>query len=216
MKRILDVVIACSLFVLVSPLNLFIALVLACTGERKIFFAQPRIGLFGKPFDLLKFATMLEDSPNLGTGTLTVPNDPRVLPIGRVLRKTKLNELPQLWNVIRGDMSLVGPRPLAEQDFVCYTKEVQREIVKVRPGLTGVGSIVFRDEEQRLSESDLPPLECYREEIAPRKGALEVWYVQRNNLLLDIKLLLLTIVAVIMPSSRLHERVLDLPDKIRH
>ena len=142
-----------------------------------------------------------------------MPNDPRVLPVGKVLRKTKLNELPQLWNVIRGDMSLVGPRPLAESDFRCYSDDVQREIVEVRPGLTGVGSIVFRDEEELLGASELPPLDAYRLEIAPRKGELELWYVENQSLLLDIKILALTVIAVLAPKSRLHESVLGLPSR---
>lgn len=208
MKRLLDITAAGLLTLLVLPIGLLIALVLACTGEREIFYAQTRIGRDGRRFQLLKFVTMLKNSPNMGTGTLTLPNDPRVLPVGRVLRKTKLNELPQLLNVLKGDMSLVGPRPLAPQDFDCYSPEVRREIVKVRPGLTGVGSIVFRDEERVIAESDAPPLDCYRQEIAPRKGKLELWYIENQSLALDLKLLLLTAVAVVSPGTRLHSGML--------
>lgn len=210
-KRLLDISLAGLLLVLVSPLLLTVMAILVLTGEHEVFYAQTRVGRFGRPFRLLKFVTMLKGSSKMGTGTLTIPNDPRVLPVGRVLRKTKINELPQLWNVVRGDMSLVGPRPLAEGDFACYDEEVQQQVVTVRPGLTGVGSIVFRDEEERLAESELPPLECYRQEIAPRKGALEVWYVQNQSLVLDFKLLTLTAVAVLAPNSTLHESILSLP-----
>lgn len=205
----MDIAASGLMLLLVLPLGLAISVVLAFTGEREILYAQSRIGLRGRRFSLLKFATMLKDSPNIGTGTVTVPNDPRVLPAGRFLRKTKLNELPQLWNVLKGDMSLVGPRPLAAQDFSCYSPEVQRVIVGVRPGLTGVGSIVFRDEEQTLAESDLPPLACYRREIAPYKGELELWYIDNQSLALDLKLLFLTAVAVVAPRSKLHERLLS-------
>jgi len=197
------------MLILVIPLGLAISAVLAFTGEREILYAQSRIGLHGRRFSLLKFATMLKDSPSFGTGTVTVPNDPRVLPAGRWLRKTKLNELPQLWNVLKGDMSLVGPRPLAAQDFACYSPQTRRAIVRMRPGLTGVGSIVFRDEEKALAESDLPPLECYRQEIAPYKGDLELWYIENQSLALDLKLLFLTAVAVLAPSSKLHEKLLS-------
>ncbi len=210
-KRLLDILVSGFVLALILPLGLVIAALLAITGEREVFFAQQRIGLDGRTFRLLKFATMLKKSPQMGTGTLTLPNDPRVLPVGRVLRITKLNELPQLWNVLRGDMSLVGPRPLAQQDFDCYAPRVQREIIKNRPGLTGVGSIVFRDEERILAASALPPLDCYRLEIAPRKGDLELWYAENRSMALDLKLLLLTAVAVLAPHSRLHERLLDLP-----
>ncbi len=208
MKRLLDVIVSSLLLVLLTPLGLVIAAVLSVSGERKILYRQQRVGLKRGMFDLLKFVTMLEDSPNLGTGTLTVPNDPRVLPVGRILRKTKLNEVPQLWNVLVGQMSLVGPRPLAIGDFECYSLEIQDKLIQVKPGLTGVGSIVFRDEERVLAESNLSPLECYKLEIAPRKGKLEAWYIENWGLALDFKLLLLTAVAVLVPGSRLHEKCL--------
>lgn len=208
MKRLLDITLTLLVLVPVLPVGLAIVVILSLTGEREVFYKQIRIGKDNRRFGLLKFATMLKNSPKLGTGTLTVPNDPRVLPFGRLLRATKLNELPQLLNVLKGEMSLVGPRPLTPDVFGYYSPEVQRRILKVRPGLTGVGSIVFRDEERILARSDRPPQECHREEIAPHKGRLEVWYVERHSLLLDLKLLLLTAVAVLVPESRLHERVL--------
>lgn len=205
-KRLLDIVVASVMLVLALPICLPIVAVLAVTGEREIFYAQTRIGAGGRRFKLLKFATMLKDSPNMGTGTVTVQGDPRVLPVGRVLRKTKLNELPQIWNVLRGDMSLVGPRPLAEQDFAYYPPDVQDKIVQVRPGLTGLGSVVFRDEETLLAESDLPPIEAYRQEIAPHKGQLECWYVYHRSMKLDLQLLILTALVLIYPDSRCPSR----------
>jgi lipopolysaccharide/colanic/teichoic acid biosynthesis glycosyltransferase len=211
-KRLVDLGIAAVMLALASPICLPIVAILAVTGEREIFYSQTRVGLRGQRFKLLKLATMLKDSPNLGTGTVTVQNDPRVLPVGRILRKTKLNELPQLWNVVRGDMSLVGPRPLAEQDFAYYSPEVRAKIVRVRPGLTGVGSVVFRDEEAILAKSALPPIEAYRQEIGPYKGRLECWYVDHQSLWLDLKLLVLTAIVVLLPNLRLHETWLkDLP-----
>ncbi len=214
MRRLLDLAFAVPLLILVFPLGLAIAAVLAVTGEREIFYAQDRVGRDGRPFRLLKFATMLKDSPNLGTGTVTVPGDPRVLPFGRLLRKSKLNELPQLLNVVRGDIGLVGPRPLTPQTFGYYPRHVRERITAVKPGLTGVGSIVFRDEERVLAESPLPPVECYRREIAPHKGELELWYLENRSLGLDLRLLLLTAVVVVAPRSRLPVRLLrDLPQR---
>lgn len=194
------------MFLVVLPMAFPIIGILAVTGEREIFYAQERIGRGGRRFSLLKFATMLKNSPTMGTGTVTLAGDPRVLPVGRLLRKTKLNELPQVWNILRGDMTLVGPRPLAQQDFDCYSQEVQEKIVEVRPGLTGVGSVIFRDEEMLLARSRRSPLEAYRREIAPYKGRLECWYVDHQNLWLDLKLLVLTVVVVFFPGNRCYEK----------
>ncbi|MFQ5350018.1 MAG: sugar transferase [Thermoanaerobaculia bacterium] len=210
MKRLLDLAAAGLLTALCLPLGLVIAVVLRLTGEGEVFYAQRRVGRNGEPFRLLKFVTMVRNSAKMG-GTVTLPGDPRVLPVGRVLRKLKLNELPQLLNVLRGDMSLVGPRPLTPATFACYPPEVQRRVVGVQPGLTGVGSIVFRDEERIIGRSELPPIDCYRQEIAPYKGRLELWYIDNRSLWLDIKLILLTAVAVLAPRSRLHERLLQAP-----
>ena len=210
-KRLLDILVAGLLTLLVLPIGLIVALILRLTGEGEVFYAQTRIGRDGEPFRLLKFVTMVKDSAKMGTGTVTVPGDPRVLPVGRVLRKMKLNELPQLLNVLRGDMSLVGPRPLTAQTFGCYPPEVQRRVVEVPPGVTGIGSIVFRDEESIIAASKLPAIDCYRQEIAPYKGRLELWYVDNRSLWLDLQLLALTAVAVAAPSSRLHERLLSAP-----
>ena len=111
LKRLLDVILsACSIAIL-SPLFLPVILVLRFTGEGEIFFAQSRVGLGKKPMQILKFATMLKNSPDMGTGTVTLKNDPRVLPVGRFLRRTKINELPQLYNIFKGELSIKGPRP---------------------------------------------------------------------------------------------------------
>jgi lipopolysaccharide/colanic/teichoic acid biosynthesis glycosyltransferase len=201
-KRLLDLGLSLAAAVLFLPFGLVIAAVLLVTGEGEVFYRQERVGLDGRRFGLLKFATMLKKSPSLGTGTITLRNDPRVLPIGRFLRKTKLNEVPQVLNVLAGDMSLVGPRPLTPQTFGYYTPDVQREIVRVRPGLTGVGSIAFRDEESILGRSALSAVDCYRDEIAPRKGRLELWYIRNRTFWLDVKIILVTAAVVVSPKSR--------------
>ena len=114
---------------------------------------------------------------NIGTGSITLQNDPRVTKIGSFLRKTKINELPQIINILKGDISLVGPRPLVTKTFSAYTAEVQSKIYNVKPGLTGIGSIIFRDEESIISAvKDEDPHEFYKRVIAPYKGELEMWY----------------------------------------
>lgn len=205
LKRVLDVAGGSILLLVALPVSLPVMAILALTGEREVFYAQIRVGQGGRRFLLLKFVTMVKNSQNMGTGTVTVTGDPRVLPFGRLLRKTKLNELPQILNVLLGDLSLVGPRPLTEREFSYYSPEAQKKISQVRPGLTGIGSVVFRNEEAILAKSNLPPLEAYRREIAPYKGTLECWYIDHQSLWLDLKLLVLTAVVVLIPSSQLHE-----------
>lgn len=206
MKRVLDLLLTAPAILVVLPLLLPLMLLLRLTGEGEVLYGQPRIGRGGRTFRLWKLVTMRRDSPHTGTGTVTVRGDPRVLPVGRILRKTKLNELPQLFNVLVGDMSLVGPRPMTPQTHGFYTPGVQAAIATVPPGLTGVGSVAFRDEESLLAASDLPPLEAYEHQIAPRKGAMEQWYVAHRTLPLDLRLLLLTVVVVVAPRSRLPRR----------
>ena len=151
-------------------------LILRFTGEGEVFYRQLRVGKGGKLFGLLKFATMLKDSPNIGSGLHTLKGDPRVLPFGRFLRKTKLNELPQLINILKGDMSVIGPRPQAPAHFDAFPEHIRPELVKVRPGLSGIGSIVFRDEETLLSRPGIDHEHFYKEVIAPYKGELELWF----------------------------------------
>jgi lipopolysaccharide/colanic/teichoic acid biosynthesis glycosyltransferase len=125
MQRILDVIFAGLGMLFLSPLLLPIAFILKATGEGEVFYIQTRIGKNGSLFGLLKFATMLKDSPNIGSGEITIHNDPRVLPLGKFLRKSKINELPQLWNILIGDMSVVGPRPMVPNKYANYPAEAQ-------------------------------------------------------------------------------------------
>ena len=124
---------------------------------------------------------MLKNSPSIGSGEITVKNDPRVLPFGRFLRKTKINELPQLVNILLGHISVVGPRPMVPNTFLKYSTEAQFELKKVRPGLTGIGSIIFRDEEKFL-EGKADPRKFYDEHIIPFKNKLELWYVENISI----------------------------------
>lgn len=209
--RILDIAFSSTALILLSPLLLSIMLVLRFSGEGEVFFSQPRVGRHGRLFPLLKFATMLKDSPNIGTGVLTLKGDPRILPFGHWLRKTKLNELPQLLNILRGDMSLIGPRPQAPAHFEVFPAAVKETLKAVSPGLSGIGSVVFRDEENVLARAD-DEARFYAEVIAPYKGAVEAWYVRRRSVMLYLTLIFLTVWVVLFPFSRLHRRIFpDMP-----
>jgi lipopolysaccharide/colanic/teichoic acid biosynthesis glycosyltransferase len=213
-KRFFDFVVAFIALVLLSPFLVVIMIALWATGEHEVFYRQRRIGYRNGTFGIWKFATMLKDSPNLGTGSLTVRGDPRVTPVGRFLRATKLNELPQLINVLTGEMSFVGPRPQMKVDFDIYPDEVRAEIYSVPPGVTGIGSIVFRDEELLLSRPGVDPRAFYEEKIAPYKGALELWYLAHRSLATDARLVLLTAWVVVRPESTIVFRSFpDLPQR---
>ena len=206
MQRLFDIFFSGLALIMLSPLLIPIAIVLKFSGEGEVFFAQQRVGLNGKMFDLLKFATMLKDSPHIGTGTVTVKNDPRILPIGQFLRKSKINELPQLLNILYGDMSVVGPRPQAPRCFEAFSADVQSQIVKVRPGLSGIGSIIFRDEENLLHDASDPVI-FYDTVIAPYKGELEKWYIDNQSLTNYFLIIFVTVWAVFSPGSRIIWRV---------
>lgn len=213
-KRLCDFVVAFIALVLLSPFLVVIMIALWVTGEHEVFYRQRRIGHGNGTFGIWKFATMLKDSPSLGTGSLTVRGDPRVTPVGRFLRATKLNELPQLINVLTGEMSFVGPRPQMKVDFDIYPDEVRAEIYSVPPGVTGIGSIVFRDEELLLSQPGVDPRAFYEEKIAPYKGALELWYLAHRSLVTDARLVLLTAWVVLRPESTIVFRSFpDLPQR---
>lgn len=190
MQRAFDIFLATAALVVLMPLLLVIAIVLRITGEGDVFYRQERVGLHGRHFGLLKFATMLRNSPNIGTGELTVRDDPRVLPVGRFLRKTKLNELPQLLNIVIGDLSVVGPRPMVPKTYAAYPAAAREILNTVRPGLSGVGSVIFRDEETFLAGRD-DPQAFYRDTIVPYKAAVECWYVRHQGILMYLQVILL-------------------------
>lgn len=201
MKRIFDVLFSGIILILISPLFIPLMILLRLTGEGKIFYIQPRVGKNQQLFGLYKFATMLENSPNLSGGDITTKNDPRVLPVGRFLRKSKLNELPQLLNIFLGHMSVIGPRPLTPKTFSYYPVSFQETISKVAPGLSGIGSIIFRDEERHFQKSEMDHHAFYQQEIAPFKGELEKWYTEHVSFLLDLKLILLTAIVILHSNS---------------
>lgn len=211
MIRFFDVVLSGVALVVLSPLLLGVALILRFTGEREVFYRQTRIGRDGKRFELLKFATMLKNSPNIGTGVLTVKDDPRVLPVGRWLRKTKINELPQLLNVFRGEMSVIGRRPLATSHFELLPPEVQKQLSQAKPGLSGIGSIVFRDEESLMSHA-VDKERFFRDVVMPYKADVELWYLERRSVGLYFALIFLTAWQIVVPRSALYRSwFTDLP-----
>jgi lipopolysaccharide/colanic/teichoic acid biosynthesis glycosyltransferase len=216
MPRIIDILLSTLVLLILLPFFVPIVVILLLTGEHKVFYSQTRVGYKNQNFKILKFATMLSNSANMGSGSLTLKNDSRVLPFGSFLRKTKINELPQILNIIIGDLSIVGPRPQMQVDFEKYSVEVQKKIYDVRPGLTGIGSIVFRDEESLISvaSENENPHDFYKRVIAPYKGELEVWYQEKRTLFLDFQLIFMTAWAIIFPETRLYEKWFkDLPKR---
>ena len=198
-KRVIDFILAFFALVILSPFLIPISIILLLTGEHKVFFLQERVGYKNSRFKIWKFATMLKNSPKLGTGSITVRNDPRVLPIGKFLRKTKINELPQIINVLIGNMSIIGPRPQMEVDFLKFPADIQKIIYNTHPGITGIGSIIFRDEEKWISHAQGDKHEFYKKNIAPYKGALEIWYQNHLSLYADFMLIFLTAWVIIVP-----------------
>lgn len=206
MQRFFDIFFSGLALLVLAPLLIPVMVTLRLTGEGEVFFRQQRVGRYGIPFGLLKFATMLKDSPNLGTGTLTTKDDPRVLPFGRFLRKTKINELPQLINILKGDMSIIGPRPQTQRCFDAFPKHSQDQIIQVRPGLSGIGSVAFRGEEDMMDAAQDPDA-LYDEIIMPYKGRLEEWYVTNHSLAHYFLLIAITAWVVVFPKSQIIWRV---------
>jgi lipopolysaccharide/colanic/teichoic acid biosynthesis glycosyltransferase len=207
MTRLLDILLSAIALIVFLPFGLLIALLLRFTGEGEIFYTQERMGKNGRKFGLLKFATMLKCSSSIGTGDVTIKNDPRVLPIGRILRKTKLNEVPQLVNILTGDMSIVGPRPQTPKNFDYFPQEGKNIILSMRPGLTGIGSIVFRDEETIVACSGKNLEQCYTEIIGPYKAELEAWYYKKQHVITYLLLIFITAWVIVFPRSEIYRRI---------
>lgn len=190
MKRLFDILFSLALLFALLPLLLLLALIVSISSPGGALFRQSRVGRNGVDFRLLKFRTMRPDSERSGQITIG-GRDPRVTSAGYWLRKTKLDELPQLWNVLAGDMSIVGPRPEVPKYVAMYTAE-QREVLTVRPGITGMASMHFVDENELLKEAS-DPERAYVERIMPAKLALDLRYVRERSFLLDLKIIMHTI-----------------------
>ena len=211
MQRIFDLIFSGLALLILSPLLIPLVIILRVTGEGEIFFPQIRIGQGGKSFKLYKFATMLKDSPNIGNGTVTLHKDPRILPVGHFLRKTKINELPQLFNIFLGDMSIIGPRPQAKRSFDAFSSSAQASIIKVKPGLSGAGSIVFRNEEGMM-HANKNPNEIYDKIVMPYNGDLDKWCVDKKGIKTDFLLIALTVFVVLFSKSDLIWKIFnDMP-----
>jgi lipopolysaccharide/colanic/teichoic acid biosynthesis glycosyltransferase len=214
-KRFFDIIFSILAIVVLSPMLIPIIIILKLSGEGEIFYYQKRIGLKNKEFSIIKFATMLKNSPNIGDGIYTAKGDSRILPFGNFLRKSKINELPQLFNILFGNMSIIGPRPLILETFEFYSKDVKHALSILKPGLSGVGSIVFRDEENILSNvKNISKEDFYKNKISPYKGNLEVWYSKNQTFYNDFLIIFLTVWGVLIPKSNLAFNLLkNLPVK---
>jgi lipopolysaccharide/colanic/teichoic acid biosynthesis glycosyltransferase len=203
--RFFDILFSLTAIILFSPLLLIVAIILKLTNDDDIFYRQERIGKGGRAFFVYKFTTMIKNSENMGSGTITVKNDSRVFPFGKFLRKTKINELPQLFNILKGDMSIVGPRPLPMERYQTYSDSVKQSINLVMPGLSGVGSILFRNEDEILSRvEDEDKVRFYDEIISPYKGRVETWFVANQSLYLYFMVIFMTIFIVVFPNMEVN------------
>jgi len=195
MIRFFDILFSGLAIIILFPFLIPIVIGLKITGEHYIFYGQERVGRYGKNFRLLKFATMLKDSPNLPGGLYTSKNDSRLLPMGRFLRKMKINELPQLFNIFIGQMSVVGYRPTVREHYEAYSVEAKKKIYNTKPGLTSIGSIVFRDEEEILQQFEDKKY-FHQNIINPYKLLLETWYIENNNIMNYFKIIIITIFVI--------------------
>lgn len=191
-------------------------ILLKYTSEGEIFYLQERIGYKNKKFMIYKFATMLKNSSKMKGGYITTKNDSRLTFMGSFLRKSKINEIPQLINIIKGDMSVVGPRPVMQISFDTYPAKIKELIYNSKPGLTGIGSIIFRDEESLVTEEKNKGgniFELYKR-IYSYKGKLEIWYLKNRSLFLDFNLILITIWVIFFPKTDfLYKMFKNLPKK---
>ena len=204
-KRFFDMFFSLIALIILSPLLIPVMILLKLTDEHEVFYFQKRIGYKNREFNIWKFATMIKNSPNLGTGEITLRNDPRVTKMGKFLRKSKINELPQVINVFIGDMSIVGARPLMRKSFDLYTPEVQKVVYNTRPGITGIGSVIFRDEEKIISESK--DIQATYKQIFQYKGEVEMWYQRKISFYTDFMIIFLTAWCIISPETKLVYKV---------
>ena len=191
-RRLVDVAGAVCGLVLLSPLFLAVAVAIKLDSPGPVFYRAERVGKEGIPFRLYKFRSMTADAHRRGPG-ITAANDPRITRLGAILRRTKIDELPQLINVLKGEMSLVGPRPEDPRYVRLYTPE-QRQVLRVRPGITSAASLAYRHEERILLGEDWETR--YRQEVMPDKIEIDLAYLERRTLASDLLLILQTIAAM--------------------
>ncbi len=194
-KRLLDVTAALIGLLVLAPIFVVIAILIRLDSPGPVFFNGKRVGQYGKIFDILKFRSMVSDAPQRGAA-ITSQDDPRITRIGKVLRKTKVDELPSLVNVLKGEMSLVGPRPEAPYWVERYTPQ-QRAVLNVKPGITGLAQVKYRHEEALLRTADL---ETTYPRIMNDKLSIDLGYVENQSLVLDLRILLETVEALFRQS----------------
>jgi lipopolysaccharide/colanic/teichoic acid biosynthesis glycosyltransferase len=190
LKRLFDLVAAAAGLIVLSPVMLLAAFLIKIDSPGPVFFKQQRIGMGFRPFLIYKFRTMVQDAAQRGA-SITVGDDPRITRVGRILRRTKIDELPQLINVLKGEMSLVGPRPEVPRYVDMFRKDYE-EILKVRPGITDPASLRYQNEAEWLSQFDNPETE-YINRVLPDKIALAKQYVRESSFMVDIVLILRTV-----------------------
>lgn len=210
MTRFFDILFSLLAIIVLFPFMIPIMIGLKLSGEHDIFYKQMRVGKGGKEFGLLKFATMLRNSPNLPGGLFTSENDPRMLPMGKFLRKTKINELPQLINILKGDMSVIGYRPQVRKQYNFFPEEYRKVMATDIPGLSGMGAVAFRNEEELLRKVD-DHEQFYGNIVMPYKAKLECYYINNKNIFLYFKIIGLTIKAVLKPGCDDWKKLKDLP-----
>ena len=207
-KRVADILAASAGLLVLAPLMGLIALAIKLDSPGSVFFAHRRVGRYGRPFKVLKFRTMVQDASKRG-GAITAEDDPRVTRVGKILRKTKLDELPQLWNVLKGEMSLVGPRPQVEQYVALWEPTLREKVLSVRPGITGLTQISFRHEGVLLAQQPNPEA-YYREVLLPIKLRSDAEYVDKRTLLYDLYLIARTLPALFERTAVAHRRLVQI------
>ena len=203
-QRFFDIIFSMLAIVVFAPILMVVSVVLTVVSGDGILYRQKRVGINGEIFDIYKFVTMIKNSEFQGSGTVTLKNDSRVFPFGKFLRKTKINELPQLFNILLGDMSIIGPRPQDIIGFKLFNLIEQKIITQVKPGLSGVGPIFFRDEDEILEKVRSNKVEFYDKHLSPYKGKVEAWYVENRDLSLYFKLIWMTVKVVLIPNYKIN------------
>ena len=207
-KRAFDIFISLLGLIIASPILIPVIIAVWLHDFHSPFYIAPRVGKDGRIFRMVKLRSMIVDADKVGVDS-TSARDPRITPVGHFIRRYKLDELSQLWNVLKGDMSLVGPRPQVQRDVAIYT-DVEKHLLSVKPGITDIASIVFADEGDILKDSDDPDLD-YNRLIRPWKSRLGLLYIDNQSFMLDLCLILLTALAIVSREKALIgiQRILD-------
>lgn len=193
MKRLFDIIFSFFGILLLLPILVVISIVIKLHDRGLVFFKAPRVGLYGKMFKMIKFRSMVVNAEKMGASS-TTSSDPRITPVGKFIRKYKMDEIPQLFNVLKGEMSFVGPRPEVKYFTDMYTDE-EKAILTVKPGITDWAS-VWNSNEEKILEGSEEPDKAYMELIRPEKIRFQLKYVREKSFFTDLKIILLTLLAI--------------------